>query len=318
MAGASKRVAALIEWPKKTQELINAYVDSTIWDRFAYRDDDIVIANWGKSGCTWLQQLVVQLIFQGEDTASVGKHASWLELAFSPQEDTLAALERQTHRRVMKTHLPVDAIVYHRGAKYLYIGRDGRDVAWSLFNHFRNLNDSWYSMMHRVRGEFGPLPAEQPRDFRLFFARWLIDGFPLWPFWPNVTSWWNVRGLPNLMLIHYTELKKDLAGTAKRIAQFLEIEVAPTAWPTILKHCSLDHMRKNAGRMIFGGDLVFRGGARAFFNAGANADWRGILDLADERLYLDAQSKHLHGDCAHWLETGTYRASPRIPLRSLP
>ncbi len=31
-----------------------------------------------------------------------------------------------------KTHLPVDALVFSPEAKYLYIGRDGRDVIWSM------------------------------------------------------------------------------------------------------------------------------------------------------------------------------------------
>ena len=43
--------------------------------------------------------------------------------------------EAQTHRRFLKTHLPLDAPVFSPGAKYLYIGRDGHDVVWSMHNH---------------------------------------------------------------------------------------------------------------------------------------------------------------------------------------
>jgi aryl sulfotransferase len=47
----------------------------------------------------------------------------------------LPAVEAQSHRRFVKTCLPVDALVFSPKAKYVYIGRDGRNVVWSLYNH---------------------------------------------------------------------------------------------------------------------------------------------------------------------------------------
>jgi hypothetical protein len=51
-------------------------------------------------------------------------------------------VEAQTHRRFLKTHLPLDALVFSPKAKYIYIGRDGRDVVWSMYNHHANANHS--------------------------------------------------------------------------------------------------------------------------------------------------------------------------------
>jgi aryl sulfotransferase len=47
--------AATIPWPQKQLELRNHHSDSTIWNDFAFRDDDFVIATYGKSGTTWVQ-----------------------------------------------------------------------------------------------------------------------------------------------------------------------------------------------------------------------------------------------------------------------
>jgi aryl sulfotransferase len=37
-----------------------------------------------------------------------------------------------------QTHLPVDAPRFCPKAKCLSIGRDGRDVVWSMYNHHAN------------------------------------------------------------------------------------------------------------------------------------------------------------------------------------
>jgi aryl sulfotransferase len=62
-----------ISWPRKQRELHNHHFDSTIWNDFKFRDDDIVIATYGKSGTTWVQQIVGQLLFNGAEEISVAE-----------------------------------------------------------------------------------------------------------------------------------------------------------------------------------------------------------------------------------------------------
>ena len=50
-----------IAWPVKTREFHNHHFDSSIWNDFAFRDDDIIISTYAKSGTTWVQQIVSQL-----------------------------------------------------------------------------------------------------------------------------------------------------------------------------------------------------------------------------------------------------------------
>ena len=78
-------------------------------------------------------------------------------------KEAIDGLEQQTHRRVLKTHLPVDALVFSPQAKYLYIGRDGRDVVWSLFNHHINATDAFFDAFNDTPGRVGPrLERGQP------------------------------------------------------------------------------------------------------------------------------------------------------------
>src|SRR6478672_3533169 len=98
--------------PKKCREMHNHHFDSTIWNDFNFRDDDIVIATYAKSGTTWMQQIVSQLIFGGAPGLPVAEMSPWLDLRVPPKIEKLAAVETQTHRRFIKTHLPVDALVF--------------------------------------------------------------------------------------------------------------------------------------------------------------------------------------------------------------
>ena len=132
-----------IAWPQKTREMHNHHFDSTIWNDLRFRDDDIVIATHVKSGTTWLQQIVSQLLFDGEEGLEVATMSPWLDLRVPPKEVKLPEVEAQTHRRFLKTHLPVDALVYSPKAKYIYISRDGRDIVWSMYNHHANANDAY-------------------------------------------------------------------------------------------------------------------------------------------------------------------------------
>ena len=64
---------APVAWPQKQRELQNHHFDSTIWNDFAFREDDIVIGTYAKSGTTWTQQIVAQLIFAGTEDVNVAE-----------------------------------------------------------------------------------------------------------------------------------------------------------------------------------------------------------------------------------------------------
>jgi aryl sulfotransferase len=294
-----------LRWPAKTRELHNHHFDSTIWNDFAFRDDDIVIATYAKSGTTWTQQIVSQLLFGGAEGLEVAEMSPWLDLRVPPKAVKLPAVEAQTHRRFVKTHLPVDALVYAPQAKYLYIGRDGRDVVWSMFNHHANANAFWYEVLNDTPGRVGPPIGRPPASVRDYFVEWMErDGHPFWPFWDNVRSWWEIRHLPNLMLLHFNALKADLPGQIRRIAAFLDIPIDEARFPAIVEHCSFAYMKANATKSVPLGGAFWDGGAQTFVNEGTNRRWRDVLSDEDCRWYETTARIQLGDACAHWLATG--------------
>ncbi len=301
---AAQGEQTMVEWPVKTREMHNHHMNSVVWNTFQFRPDDIVIATYAKSGTTWMQQIVAQLIFKGAEGIDVSQLSPWVDLRIMPPE-AIAALEKTPHRRFLKTHLPVDALVFSPMAKYLYIGRDGRDAIWSLYNHHANATQTWYDMLNNTPGRVGDPIERPPASIHEYYRQWFAkDGYPFWPFWENIRSWWGVRDLPNVKLLHFNDMKADLAGQIRAIAAFLEIPIDETTFPAILEHCSFDYMKAHAELAAPLGGGLWEGGARTFINKGTNGRWHDTLSPDEVEAYEARAVAELGPDCARWLAKG--------------
>jgi len=294
-----------INTPHKRREIQNHHFDSTIWNDFSFRDDDIIIGTYAKAGTTWMQQIVAQLLFAGDPDLEVAEMSPWLDLRVPPKEVKLPLVEAQTHRRFIKTHLPVDALRFSHRAKYVYIARDGRDVVWSMYNHHANANQTWYDAINNTPGRVGPPIEPPPDDIRQYWHDWMTrDGHPIWPFWENIRSWCQIRDLPNVMLVHFTNLKRDMPSEIRRIAAFLEIPICESTWTAILEHCSFKWMKKNATKSVPLGGAFWDAGAEVFINKGVNGRWSDTLTSDESADYEERAEAELGAKCARWLATG--------------
>lgn len=294
-----------ISIPQKIREMHSHHFDSTIWNDFDFREGDIIISTYGKSGTTWTQQIISQLIFNGAEDIPVADLSPWLDLRVPEKEIKLNALAAQQHRRFIKTHLPVDALVFSPKAKYIYVGRDGRDVMWSMYNHHANANETWYSLLNDTPGRVGPAIEKPVESVVQYFNDWLDkDGFPFWSFWENIRSWWKLRTLPNVLMLHFENLKKDMPGEIRKIAAFLDIEIDETKWNDILNHCSFDYMKKNGTKSVPLGGILWEGGSETFINKGVNGRWKDVLPQTDSERYEKLCMEQLGEDATRWINTG--------------
>ena len=298
-------IDTISHWPNKACEFQNHHMDSTRWDDFAYRDGDVVIGTWAKSGTTWVQQIVGQFIFDGAKHVPVLDLSPWLEYRPIPTDAMFSMLDKQQHRRFLKTHLPADALQAAPNANYIYIARDGIDTLWSWYEFHCSYTDPIYEALNETPGLVGP-PFERPgTNVVEYFHEWLDrDGFPAWPFFSNTQSWWNVRGEKNVLLLHFNDLKADLAGQMRRIADFLEFDIDAEKWPAMIEHCTFDYMQKHADDLTPRLADRFKGGARSLINKGTNSRWRDTFSESEVTKYYEVAAKNLSPQCASWLKTG--------------
>ena len=196
--------ASSMALPTKKRDITDAMEDSRNWDDFNFRDGDIVIDTYGKTGTTLVQQIVAQLIFAGSDEIYGPNISPIVEMRMLPRDSLLGMLEAQTHRRFLKTHLPVEALVFSPKARYIYIGRDARDVIWSMHNMHVNYTPAAYAMFNAHDPGDPPLKPP-PADVRTYYLEWLATGaLPGMrrggvSLWSHVQGWWDVRHLPNVL-----------------------------------------------------------------------------------------------------------------------
>ena len=286
--------------PKR--EIRNYLMDSRKWGRIVFRDDDIVIATFSKSGTTLTQQIVSQLLSNGASTDMGIASSPWVECFFQP--DSVEAAEAIRTRRFLKSHLPADALPINSKAKYLYVGRDPRDTFWSWHNHHMSMTEGFYHFNASLPGRVGPAWPRPEPDIRKAYLDWLQQKNEMHGgFCEHVQSWWDLRALPNVLLVHFNEIKADKEGAVRRIAAFLDIEFDEEAMPAILEHCSLEHMR-NSARSFDVLSQNFERGADSFFNKGTNGRWKDVLTPEEAALADQMVERGLIPECAEWIRTG--------------
>lgn len=303
MTGALDTRTQPAEWPSPPRVFRNAFINSERWNDVALRDDDIIITTWSKSGTTWTQQIVAQLLFGGDPDVYGQMLSPWIDGL--PMPDPVGQAAAQTHRRFLKSHLPADALPYHPSVRYIYIARDGRDVFWSWHHHYTHFRAESVARLLDHPEARGELPAPMSSDIRTEYRRWIEhDSRQPGGFWDNVASWWKVRHLPNVLMVHFDDLKANLRAEVERIARFIGVDADDALLDAATRHSGFDHMKKLAAREPFL-DMVFEGGGASFINKGTNGRWRDVLGPEDVALCDAIAREELDPDCVRWLQTAT-------------
>jgi hypothetical protein len=292
--------------------------DSARWEGFEFRDGDIIISTPPKCGTTWTQMICALLIFQTADlNRPLDQISPWLDQNTKSRDEVFADLAAQDHRRFIKSHTPLDGLPWDERVTYVAVGRDPRDVAISMAHHFDNMDfgaflaliDSAVGLdkLADVMSEPEP-PPTTPIDR---FWAWVDDDTPLGRTLGglagtlhHLSTFWQARERPNVVLLHYGELKADLVGQMRRLAAVLDIDIEPDRLAELAPAASFESMRERAKTVAPNTTDPIWVDSTSFFHRGTSGQWRDLLDDVDLKRYAGRVAALVGDDFSNWAHQG--------------
>jgi aryl sulfotransferase len=288
LAGGPGRQAVLVTRRGNAAEYtaMNAF-KAARWADFAFRPGDIVVSTWPKSGTAWMQTICALLVFQTPDLpAAISELSPWLDYSRISREQVYALLAAQQHRRIIKTHLPLDEIPVDSRATYIVVGRHPLDTALSLFHQNSNKAAAHGGVPPKPPSPHTMRRVQTPVSPREWLLGWIdTDPSPqgdyhyLAEMMRYMSAAWERRPEPNVALVHYDDLSADLAGEMRRLATRLGISVPDDAWPGLVHAATFENMKASPDRFLSTG-VVLEDNA-TFFRHGKSGEGRSLLTDAE-------------------------------------
>jgi peroxiredoxin len=241
-------------------------------EKFVPRPDDIFIATYPRSGTTWMQMILYQLTTEGKmNFPHITSVCPWFERSLKDG----TAYDALPGPRVFKSHLTYRKIP--KGpCKYIYVARDGKDVAVSYY-HF-------YTTHMGFKGSFDE-----------FFERFLKGEVAFGSWFRHVRGWWEHRDDPSVLFLYYEELAADLPGCLRKVCAFCGLEIAPERWPEILVRCTFAFMKEHESQFDPSLAMLYEQGIQPhkFLRRGQAGVWCEQLNIQQVKRFDLAARKHL-------------------------
>ncbi|MEU8706296.1 sulfotransferase domain-containing protein [Streptomyces sp. NPDC048565] len=292
--------------------------DSARWNDFPLREGDIVVSSPAKSGTTWVQMICALLIFQTPELPKpLSALSPWLDQLFTPQDQMYAQLAAQEHRRVLKTHVPLDGLPLDPRVSYLVVARHPLDRALSMYHQAANVRAEWLHAFNSDQDSTeytGPASLTLPpaREYLLNWCRasesdaWEQDVAAAELHHP--LDAWNRRDEPNVRLLHYDDLCADLEGQTSALAEWLGITVDESVLAGLVRAATFDEMKGKAAHLA--PDKEVLADPARFFRSGRSGGARDVLTEDDLVAYHERVGALAPKPFLDWLHGGTAGARP--------
>ncbi len=260
----------------KTKEMpfLHSQINGSIWpafmteeqlrmcSTFPNRPGDVFLVTYPKSGTTWLEEIVRCITRPKKSSQENLSDTTMLRFEMVSQE-LIGALPSP---RSIATHLPF-ALVPRSSkhtVKYIYLARNPKDVAVSMFYFMRSMplfgfDGTWSEFLqHFMKGNI-PVGVS---------------------YFDHVLEWWTHKDEENILFLKYEDLKKDLNGQVKIIAEFLGFKFSDEEAQAVAEKCTFQAMKSNPNLAI-NKSSKFRK-QKPHLRKGVVGDWKN--HFSDEQL----------------------------------
>ncbi len=233
-------------------------------------DGDVVVATGAKSGTTFMLYCTHQIRTKGTDTndelfPDVSISTPWPDLIHSrggtwaEQKDryntTVLADGRKMKDlwdnpaypfRIFKSHFAPPELPVRKTdgkkIKYIAMARNGLDFASSMTTFYSSHSEKF----RQLWGGFPPDVSEVVAEGENHPV--MNDILPTGPlaefYWGYIQKWWKYKDDPNVLLLHYADVRKDLKGNVAKVAEFVGVELNEEELDVVTERCGIDHMKR--------------------------------------------------------------------------
>ena len=290
-----------------------------------HRNTDVMICVPAKSGTTWTMNIVYQLFSKGDSNfKDIYAKVPWVEFKERPEqtnEELYDRWDRMESPRAFKTHSypkpsPGGFINFRDDVKYIVVFRNPEEALVSFKPFLEAHNPKLFEMWNvdEMREQLSKT------SFAEFFEEVVLKGFPGMPpdmvppgglltmlFLNFINAWWPLRHKPNVLMLHFNDMKTDHEGSIRKIANFLQIEPTKEEWSNILKYTSFDWMKCNQEKFEISTLLPFpviQAGGMVRKGAAGKAQEDGMTPEISERIKKYVDEYLLDTEMRQWIYNG--------------
>jgi len=300
------------------------------------KEGDVIVSTGAKSGTNWMLYLVHQIRTRGNEErfpfVDVNLSIIWPDLIQTPGDSwsdqkprystvTLPEYDNKPLKdlwdhpeypfRIFKSHfspqetggvIPIKKLA-QRNVKVLAMSRNGLDVAASIVpffdNHSEDFRKMWGGFPEKSSGDLA-------KDADVNMKYMLPGGLLGHLYFKYVKEWWSLRDEPNVLLLHYTDVKKDLSSTVKKVAEFVGVELTPEEHSKVVEKCTFAYMKERAREFDYELPLNtnFKGKVMkpgTLIHKGTNGAGKVTFNQEQQAIWKDAEEKEF-GDVSGLLE----------------
>lgn len=285
-----------IRYPHGPVVMPRSYLDIAERIRnFEVQEDDIWIVTYPKSGTTWTQEMVWQIVnnvdlergqlplftrtpflefrcITGDMPfgAPPGMPKPIVDLMQDFLSDPIVFTSKLTGRRVIKCHMPMEMQPKDlvEKCKVIYVARNIKDVAVSWFHHLVNMTP------HDFQGDFEEHLDLMEKELHMYGS-----------YFHHVLGGWALKDHPNMRFMWFEDMKKDIRKEVLDTCKFTGNTLTPDKLEELLAHISIGSMKKNLSvnipkSPIMRGDFIRKGVVgdhKNFFSESRENKWNAWI-----------------------------------------